>query len=55
MTFTALGISGVPFDTTTFAPVSGLQNVLPSAPEGFPATDFNGATRDFPGAPGAVK
>jgi predicted outer membrane repeat protein len=57
-TFTALGITGAPFDTTTFVPVSGLRTpgVLPSsAPAGFPTTDFNGATRTFPGAPGAVK
>jgi uncharacterized repeat protein (TIGR02543 family) len=51
-----LTISGDPFDTTTFAPVPALQSVLPAAaPEGFPATDFYGATRTFPGAPGAVK
>jgi hypothetical protein len=55
-TFADLGIGGVPFDTTTFAPVSGLEGVIPSpAPDGFPVTDFNGATRTFPGAPGAVK
>jgi hypothetical protein len=56
-TFTALGISGDPFDTTTFVPVAGLQSsgVLPStAPPDFPATDFYGAIRTFPGAPGAV-
>jgi hypothetical protein len=57
-TFTALGILGSPFvDTTSFVPVSALQSpgVLPSpAPAGFPATDFYGAARTFPGAPGAV-
>jgi hypothetical protein len=54
-TFTALGITGDPFDTATFAPVSGLSNVLPATtPEDFPLTDFYGATRTFPGAPGAV-
>jgi hypothetical protein len=54
-TFQALGITGVPFNTTTFAPVSGLGKVLGSKPANFPATDFYGATRTFPGAPGAVK
>jgi predicted outer membrane repeat protein len=54
-TFTNLSITGNPLNTTTFAPVSGLQNVLPStAPADFPLTDFYGATRTFPGAPGAV-
>jgi predicted outer membrane repeat protein len=43
-------------DTAAFAPVSGLGSVIaPSPPEGFPATDFYGNTRTFPGAPGAVK
>jgi hypothetical protein len=51
-----LTITGEPFDTTTFVPVSGLSNVLPSPPPVcFPATDFHGTTRTFPGAPGAVK
>ena len=55
-TFTDLSISGDPFDTTTFAPVAALSGVLPSiSPEGFPAADFYGAARTFPGAPGAVK
>jgi hypothetical protein len=54
-TLTTLGITGAPFDTTTFVPVSGLGSVISSAPTNFPATDFNGATRTFPGAPGAVK
>jgi hypothetical protein len=54
-TFTALSVSGDPFDTTTFVPVSGLQSVLPSTmPAEFPTTDFYGTTRTFPGAPGAV-
>jgi predicted outer membrane repeat protein len=57
-TFTALGITGSPFvNTTSFVPVPALQSpgVLPSpAPAGFPATDFYGAARTFPGAPGAV-
>ncbi|MDR0597829.1 MAG: right-handed parallel beta-helix repeat-containing protein [Treponema sp.] len=50
-----LTITGAPFDTTTFRPVSGLLNVLTTKPEDdFPLTDFYGATRTFPGAPGAV-
>jgi hypothetical protein len=54
-TFTALGIGGNPFDTASFAPDNGLKNVLPpTAPAGFPLTDFYGNTRTFPGAPGAV-
>jgi hypothetical protein len=56
-TFTALGISGDPFNTTSFVPVSALQSpgVLPvTAPTDFPVTDFYGAARTFPGAPGAV-
>jgi hypothetical protein len=49
--------TSTPFvDTTSFVPVSALQSVLPTtAPAGFPTTDFYGATRTFPGAPGAVK
>jgi uncharacterized repeat protein (TIGR02543 family) len=51
-----LSITGDPFDTTTFAPVAGLKTVMPStALTPFPATDFNNASRDWPGAPGAVK
>jgi predicted outer membrane repeat protein len=56
-TFTALGINGAPFDTTTFVPVGSLQSpgVLPSTrPADFPETDFYGNNRTFPGAPGAV-
>jgi hypothetical protein len=54
-TFTALSIIDDPIDTTTFVPVSGLQNILTARPSAdFPATDFYGATRTFPGAPGAV-
>jgi hypothetical protein len=53
-TFTALSITGDPFDTTSFVPVSGLQNILPSpAPAGFPATDFYGSNRTTR-VPGAV-
>jgi predicted outer membrane repeat protein len=56
-TFSTLSIGDdPPFDETTFVPVSGLENVLPStAPAGFPLTDFYGTARSFPGAPpGAV-
>jgi hypothetical protein len=53
-TLDSLSISGVPFDTTTFVPVSGLGSVLPSAPADFPAKDFYDTTRTFPNAPGAV-
>jgi hypothetical protein len=55
-TFATLGITGDPFNTTTFEPVTELRNVLPStAIANFPATDFNGNARTWPGAPGAVK
>jgi len=55
-TFSALGISSAPFNTATFVPVAGLRSVMPStAIAGFPTTDFNGETRTWPGAPGAVK
>lgn len=54
-TFDALSITGTPFDTTSFAPVSGLRTFLTSSPADFPAKDFNGAARTFPGAPGAVR
>jgi hypothetical protein len=55
-TFEDLGISGVPFDTNTFVPVNDLRNVMPLLPiEDFPTTDFNGATRTWPGAAGAIK
>jgi len=54
-TISDLNISGVPFNTTTFEPVPSLRSVIGSKPDGFPNTDFNGATRTFPGAPGAVK
>jgi hypothetical protein len=53
---TTLGITGAPFDTTTFVPIPdpGLNSVLPTSPEDFPVTDFYGTIRSFPGAPGAV-
>ena len=55
-TFATLGISDVPFDTTTFAPVAGLGSVVPSlSVDDFPATDFYGAARTWPGAARAVK
>jgi hypothetical protein len=53
-TFANLGISGDPFDTSTFVPVPGLGSVIPSAPADFPTTDFYGNIRTFPGTPGAV-
>jgi hypothetical protein len=52
-TFETLSITGAPINTTTFVPVAGLGNFLPTTTD-FPATDFNGVTRTFPGAPGAV-
>jgi hypothetical protein len=55
-TFNLLGIFGAPFDTSNFTPANGtLRQHIPSAPVGFPATDFYGVTRTWPGAPGAVK
>ncbi|GBU27176.1 hypothetical protein R84B8_00701 [Treponema sp. R8-4-B8] len=44
-----------PIDTTTFAPKDKVRGVIPSAITGFPAVDFNGEVRTFPGAAGAVK
>jgi ribosomal protein L27 len=52
-TFAELGITGAPFDAT-FAPAPEL-GIIPSAPQDFPAVDFYGAPRTFPGAPGAVQ
>ena len=54
-TFAALGISGVPINTTTFEPVQALRNVIPFRPANFPLYDFNGNPRTWPGAPGAVR
>ena len=54
-TLTALGITGLPLTTATFAPVTELNAVIPSAPADFPAADFSGSARTWPGAPGAVK
>jgi hypothetical protein len=55
-TFSDLGITDTPINTTTFTPVSGLNSIIPNPPpQGFPVTDFYGNTRTFPGAPGAVK
>ncbi|MCL2067904.1 MAG: hypothetical protein FWG99_10615 [Treponema sp.] len=48
-----LGITGDPFNTTTFVPVAGLGNFITSPPAGFPTTDFEGKTR-INGTPGAV-
>ncbi|MCL2761920.1 MAG: hypothetical protein FWD36_01765 [Treponema sp.] len=53
--FSALGISGIPFNTTTFVPVSGLSTMLPASYlANFPIFDFYGNKRAWPGAPGAV-
>jgi hypothetical protein len=49
-----LGNNNKPFDTN-FKPVAGLNNVISTKPADFPATDFYGEVRTFPGAPGAVK
>jgi predicted outer membrane repeat protein len=51
--------TGNPIDTGTFAPNAGSPghtdiDIVPSGLLGFPAADFNGATRTFPGAAGAV-
>jgi hypothetical protein len=55
-TFAALSITGNPFDTSTFVPLSALRIVMPgTALENFPARDFYGEDRDWPGAPGAVR
>ena len=56
-TFSSIGISGIPFDTSIFKPVSGLGSLIPSAwsRNDMPAVDFYGNTRTYPGAPGAVK
>ena len=54
--FASLSISGVPFNTTTFAPVTNTSlRIIVSGLPGFPATDFYGNTRTFPAAPGAVR
>ena len=55
-TFSSLSISGIPFNSTTFIPVSGLSSVMPSSTiANFPILDFNGNIRTWPGAPGAVR
>ena len=51
--FADLGITG-PINTETFKPVTVLGEVILAAPDDFPATDFYGNARTFPGAPGAV-
>ena len=53
-TFSTLGVTGAPFNPLTFEPQSGLNSVIAYTLSGFPATDFNGAARTVPGAPGAV-
>jgi len=52
-TFLGIGISGDPINKTTFAPVSGLNSIVPPDLQGFPTTDFYGNQRTS-GAPGAV-
>ena len=53
--FTDLGITGIPFNTTTFVPVSVLRNIIPYSPiTDFPTKDFYSETRNWPGSPGAV-
>jgi len=55
-TTSELSITGEPFNTTTFAPVSGISTLVPNPPIiGFPTVDFYGNPRTYPGAPGAVK
>jgi hypothetical protein len=60
-TFSALGIAGAPFVDAVngdFTPDAGLRvpGVMPASPiAGFPAADFKGVNRDWPGAAGAVK
>jgi hypothetical protein len=59
-TFGNLGITGAPFNTFTFVPVTTgtlhthMPSPLPSPLANFPITDFNRVTRTFPGPPGAV-
>ena len=54
-TFSTLGITTAPINTTTFAPTSESLKIITSAPANFPAKDFNGVDRTWPGVPGAVK
>jgi predicted outer membrane repeat protein len=46
-----------PFSSTaTFEPVADVRSIIPQPfADSMPATDFNGDTRTYPGAPGAVK
>jgi len=37
------------------SPVPGITSVIPYAPANFPATDFYGNPRTYPGAPGAIR
>jgi len=54
-TLTALGIAGAPVNSA-FTPVEQLRSLIPAGGlPAFPAVDFNGAARDRPCAPGAVK
>jgi len=50
---TISGISGAPFNTTTFVPQAALKNFITTPLDGFPTKDFNGADRSS-GVPGAV-
>ncbi|MCL2761873.1 MAG: hypothetical protein FWD36_01520 [Treponema sp.] len=55
-TFATLGITGVPFNITTFVPVDNTSlRIIPSGFSGFPSTDFYGNVRTFPAVPGAVR
>lgn len=50
-TFSELNCGNNPFNTDTFAPNQNLRNIVPlNLTSPFPATDFNGDDRDWPGA-----
>ncbi|MCL2066562.1 MAG: hypothetical protein FWG99_03755 [Treponema sp.] len=51
-TFSSLGITGVPINTSTFKPLSSALNIVPLNLADFPTTDFYGNPRT--GAAGAV-
>ncbi|GBU27167.1 hypothetical protein R84B8_00692 [Treponema sp. R8-4-B8] len=59
-TLTDLSINASPFIDATnsnFTPIinTGLNSLISSKPTSFPDVDFKGATRTWPGSPGAVK
>ena len=54
-TYSALGITGDPINTSTMAPINSALNFVPEDLADFPATDFYGNARTWPGAPGAVR